>query len=110
MDYTQASKRFDIDKFVTRITEENYFDLLDKLNREIREVENLTIPSKNLYKRDIEYLQTSYLSDLKGLSFLLVQRIKPGGVNVGTLLKFKPILEALVKKGQIKETILKLIE
>ena len=110
MDYSQASERFNFDSFLKRIMESNLIEILDLLNREISNVENIRIPTKTQYKRDIEYLQVEYVSKLKGLAFFLSQGVKPGGVDESTFLKFQPVLIELVKKGQLKESVLKLFE
>ena len=110
MDYIQASKRYNLDKFLNQIKNLDYLDLLTSLNNEISNVESIKIPRKNQYKRNIEYLQIKYISDLKGLGFLLSQGIKPATIDNNTLLKFKPILKELIDKKQLKATILNLIE
>ena len=110
MDYSQAYERFNLDKFLARLADKDYLESLDALNNEVRNAENIRTPAKGPDKRDIEHLQTSYVSNLRGFAFLLGQGIKPGGVSTEILLKFKPILEGLVKKEQLKESILELIE
>jgi|GEM_PF-4097957 len=102
MDYNQAFERFDLDKFIVSLTDKNYLEMLNSLNKEIRNVETIKIPTKSQYKRDVDYLHVNYIFDLKGLSFLLGQGMKPSGVKIEILKKFKPILEELVKKRTTK--------
>jgi len=110
MDYLQASKRFDLDKTLKDLLNLDYIYLLDNLHKEITNSEGIKISSKTQYKRDIENLQMNYISNLKGLAFLLSQGIKPGGIDQHIFIAFEPILEELVKKGQLKETILDIIK
>lgn len=110
MDYTQASKRFDLDKFIENIKDLDYLEILSSLNKEISLAESIRIPSNSLHKRDIEYIQVNYISNIKGLSFLIGQGIKPAGVSNEILTKFRPILISLVNKQQLKDGILKVIE
>lgn len=110
MDYLQASKRFDLDKSLKDLLNLDLLDLIDNIHKEITISEGIKTSSKNQDKRDIEYLQNSYISNLKGLAFLLSQGIKPGEIDQNTIIAFAPILEELVKKGQLKETILNVIK
>jgi len=110
MDYTQASQRFNLDKFIDNIKDLDYLEILKSLGKEISLAESIRTPSKSHYKRDIEYIQVNYISNLKGLSFLIGQGIKPAGVDKETLSKFRPILLSLVNKQQLKDGILKVIE
>jgi len=110
MDYMQASQRFDLDKFIANVKELDYVEIIKSLNNEISLAESIRIPSKSEYKRDIEYIQVKYISNLKGLSFLIGQGMKPAGVDNETLNKFRPILLSLISKKQMKDGILKQIE
>lgn len=109
-DYTQASQRFNLDKFLASLQKLDYIEIINSLNYEISLAERIRIPSKSEYKRDIEYIQIKYISNLKGLSFLLRQGMKPMGVDNETLNKFRPILLSLISKKQMKDGILKQIE
>jgi hypothetical protein len=110
MDYLQAFERFNLDKTLMRFLNLDFIDLIANIQKEIVNSENIKISSKNQYKRDIEYLQVRYISDLKGLIFLIEQGIKPAGVDNNTIQKFRPIIEELIKKGQLKITLLNVIE
>lgn len=105
-----ASQIFDLDKFIENNKDLDYLDIHKSLNMEIRTAESVKIPYKSQHKRDIQYLQDNYISNLKGFSYLIGQGHKPAGLNKETLIKFHPILASLVNKKQLKETILKLIE
>jgi len=110
MDYSQASERFNLEKTLNRLIDLDFIELINNLQKEILSSESIKIPSKAQYKRDIEYLQVKYISNLKGFAFILGQGMKPAGVDNDTIQKFRPIIEELIKKGQLKESILKVIE
>ena len=110
MDYIKATRRFDLDKFLITIKDLDYLEIIESLNKEIGLAESIKTPSKSEYKRDIEYTQVKYISNLKGFAFLIGQGIKPAGVDNETLNKFRPILLSLIEKQQMKDGILKLIE
>jgi hypothetical protein len=110
MDYIQATQRFDLDKFINTVKDLDHLEIIKSLNKEIGLAENIKTPSKSEYKRDIEYTQIKYISNLKGLAFLIGQGKKPAGVDNETLNKFRPILLSLIEKNQMDDGILKHIE
>jgi len=110
MDYLQAKNRYDLDKFISKIKNLNLSEIISSLNQEISSVEHAKIIFKPEYKRDIEYVQISYVSNLKGFGFLIAQSMRPAGVDKAILNKFKPVLLSLIEKKQMNEGILELIE
>lgn len=106
MNLTQAYKRFDIDKILSRIEDLNSIDMFDDLQREITSAEGVRIPSRKPNSREIDALQVTYISNLKSLAFILHTGEKPAAPDETTLLKFKRIIEKLVLKGQLKKSIL----
>lgn len=110
MDYRQAMNRFNVETLMNRLTDLDYINLIEVLNREIDMAENIKIPSKAEYKREIESIQSGYIQDLKGIAFLFEQGIKPGGLDKETLYKCRPIISTLIEKKQLKEEFIKLIE
>ena len=108
MTYDQADKRFNIDNFIAKVTNFDFIEIFNSLQTEIRNTEQIKIQGKSNDKREVESLQERYIQNLKGLAFLLQNNGKPYGVKPEILQKFKPILEELVKKEQLPDTILEL--
>lgn len=107
MDYTQAAKRYNLDKFIEQLEGLKLFEIQIKIEKEISLVENSKTSSHPQYKQDVESLKKSYLSNLLGLSSLLEQG--PIGVNDVILEKFKTLLEDLVERKELKKGILNVI-
>jgi hypothetical protein len=110
MDYSAASKMFNIENHIKSLEGLDWFDMLNKNSSAISSAEGFSVPRKAQYKRDIEYLQTTYISDLKALGFLLGQGIKPSGISQERLMSFKPLIESLVEKKRLKEGILEIFD
>ena len=110
MDYSQASKRFDLDKFISKMIEMDYFDMVEALNREVRSAEDYHIPQRGESIRDIEYLKSDYISQLKQFGFLLNSGMKPAGADKRFVNTFAPVLHRFIEKKQLEKEILLLLE
>jgi hypothetical protein len=110
MDYSQAAERFNLDKTLKSFYNLDFIELINSLQWEITNSESIKISSKIQMSRDVEYLKSRYVSDLKGLVFLLQQGFKPIGVSNDSIQKFKPLIEELIRKGQLETSIIKVIE
>ena len=106
MNYDIAYKRFNINTHLKDIENLDWLDMINQTNAACRMAMEISISRSAEYRRDIESLQQKYIFALKGLSFFLQQSIKPIGVEEHTFQSFKPLIENLVKKGQLKEEIL----
>lgn len=108
MDYLQATKRFNFDKYLTRLSSQDKWLIIEKAQQEHKICENINIGSRGQNIKDIRNLKTNYLSNLLGIIHLLGKESRPLGVKDDVFIKFKPICEELVKKKQLNETILDL--
>lgn len=106
MDYMAASRRFSMEKHLKELMGLDLFVAIGINQKEIIAVEKINIPRKAQYRRDSESLQIDYISNLKGLAYLLGMGLKPAGVSESTFQSFKLLIEDLVKRGNLKETIL----
>lgn len=106
MTYELAYKRFNLNSHIKKLADLDWLEMVTENGKECNAIEKISIPRKAENKTDIEYLQQKYLSNLKGLGFFLGQGIKPYGVDEDTFQSFKPLIESLVSKGQMKEEIL----
>ena len=91
-----ASSYLDIRKFVEEVKGKDYEEIIVSAQREA------TVADK---RRSYQYAEA-----LKGLLYFLRGGGKPGGVDDYVFLSFRPIVEALVRKGQLKEEALQILD
>jgi hypothetical protein len=110
MDYTSAASRFDLDKHIKSLSGLDWLDMASANQKAILSAESVSIPSKSMYRRDIEGRQREYVQNLKGLAYILHSGGKPAGMRYEILASFKPLIEELVSKEQLKPGILEIFK
>ena len=95
-----------IDKYIKDSIGKNLIDIQVDLQHEIAKAERGTSNVKGAVKKR-EMGALDYAENLKGLVWFLNTGIKPAGVNDIDFQLFKPLIEDLVDRNQLKEEILK---
>ena len=98
---------YDINKFIERIKDKDYLDILNDAQREVYMAESGTSGVKGAVKKR-EAGALEYAADLKGLIFFLGSGIKPHGVSDRVFFSFEPICKNLVDKKRLKPEVLEL--
>ena len=97
-------ERYDIDKFIDHACQMNYIDLMKHCIQQCDWLNN----RKRSRKKEDEYAENvlrKYNDFIGGLTFMLYgNKIKPGGMDAEDFPKTKKIFEALIAKGQWKDT------
>ena len=110
MNYSEATERFNLEKFLGELTELDFLNPLEKLQSEIRNTESIVIPDSMPSYRDTEDMRHTYVSGLKELSFLIQSGIRPATASEDSLEKFKVVIERLVSKNQLSEDTLRIFQ
>jgi hypothetical protein len=92
---------YDINKFIERIKDMDYVQILTEAQQEVYRAESGTSGVKGAVKKR-ESGALGYAADIKGLIFFLSSGIKPFGVSDYIFYSFKPIIQNLVNKKQFK--------
>jgi hypothetical protein len=105
-------RQYDFQAFLDRISDLNYFEMIREAEREASAIDAALSPGRGRKGIDKQYKgeAASYRNLQGGFLFFLRYGIKPGGVSDLDFLSFRPVIEKLVKKGQLKDTILSLFE
>ena len=105
-------RQYDFRAFLNSISDLDYPEVIKEAEREARTVERGLSPGKGVkgIDKQYEYSARKYVELFGGFLFLLMHGIKPDGVSDYDFLSFRPAIEKLVKKGQLKSTILSLFE
>lgn len=100
---------YDITKFIERIKDMDYIQILAEAKEEVYRAESATSGVKgSIKKREAGAL--GYASEIKGLIFFLSTGTKPFGINDTIFYSFKPIVQNLVNKKQFKSEALEVFE
>ena len=104
--------QYDFRAFLGSISDSDYLEMIKEAEREAMAVERGLSPGKGVkgIDKQYEYSARKYVELLGGFLFLLRYGIKPDGVSDYDFPSFRPAIEKLVKKGQLKSTILSLFE
>jgi hypothetical protein len=92
---------FDIAKFIEKIKDMDYAQILVEAQQEVYRAESGTSGIKGAVKKR-EAGALEYAAEVKGLIFFLSSGIKPAGVSNHIFYSFKPIVQNLVNKKQFK--------
>ncbi len=93
---------FNIDKFVTECTNYDLPDLIDFIEKR-HEMANHHSKSLDEYQKHNRKAFSNFALELL---FFLNTGIKPRNMQASDFVKTKPIMESLVRKGQLKAAIL----
>jgi hypothetical protein len=106
---SMRSPTFSVSEFVDAVKDLSYPEIIWAADQEVRTVEHTAYVVKGA--RDVRKRGgPQYAATLKSLLFLLQTGMKPAGVDSYTLALFRPIVENLVKKNQLKPTVLQVFE
>ena len=99
-------------EYLQTISDLNYFEMIRELERESQAIDHALSPGRGRRGIEKQYINDAirYRSIVGGFLFFLRYGIKPGGVSDSDFLTFRTVIEKLVKKGQLKDTILSLFE
>ena len=86
----------DVREFIKEVGDKDYCEIIESAQQEAT-----AAAKRRLFQ---------YAEDLKGLLFFLQHVVKPSGVYDHTFLSFRPIVQSLVRKGQLKEEVLKIFD
>ena len=102
--------QYDFQAFLNSISDLNYLEMIREAEREGTAVERALSPGKGIKGIDKQYRYKAikYNELLGGFLFFLKYGIKPAGVSDLDFCSFRPAIEKLVEKGQLKSTILSL--
>ena len=92
---------YDIQKFIDRIGDMDYHEILSTTQHEVYQAERGTSGVKGAVKKR-ESGALEYAADLKGLIFFLSTGTRSFGVSKQTFYSFKSIVQNLVDKKQFK--------
>ena len=110
MDYREAARRFSFVDFISQIKDLDLLSVTHETSKEINIIERTIIPRKSLYKNDIDYLKSKYLSDLKDFSGIINQGIRHNNIDEESLKLMQQVVVELVNKGMLKNGILEIFE
>ena len=105
-------QRYDFQAFLDSITNLNYPEVIREAERETMAVERALSPGRGIKGIDKQYRYKAikYRELLGGFLFFLRYGIKPAGISDWDFQSFRPAIEKLVEKRQLKSTILGLFE
>jgi hypothetical protein len=105
-------KQYDFNKFLNSIGNFNFAEVVIEAEKEVTVVDNALSPGRGRKGLDkqVKYEAGKYRALLGGFLFLLTQGGKPGGVWDEDFQSFRPVIEKLVEKGQLKSNILSLFD
>ena len=95
MNSRDASRQFDLNVFLDKISNLGMLDLLERLQKEIYSAERTSISTSLKSYRDIQRLKEKYISDLKAFFSLLQTGKKPTTVSKDLTKKFDDIINGL---------------
>lgn len=101
-------RQYDFQAFLNSISNLDYFEMIREAEREAMTVERALSPGRGRKGIDKQhkYEAVKYNVLLGGFLFFLKIGIKPAGVSDLDFQSFRPVIEKLVEKGQLKSTIL----
>lgn len=93
--------KFSIDNFITAARELDYLDLILHCQKELKWLDGIKITKTSPYK-DSEWSIKEYRDFIHQFSYTLNTGNKPATMKAEQFQRTKPIIEALVLKGQWK--------
>jgi len=93
---------YDINKFIERVKDKDHLAIIAEAQQSVYAAESGTSAVKGAVKKR-EAGALEYAADMKGLIFFLGNGIKPFGVSDHVFQSFKPIVQSLVDRKQLKK-------
>jgi hypothetical protein len=99
------STKFEIEEFIEKAIKKDFANLFIDCEKELNWLKNLRV-TKNSPLKGMEWKIVGYRDFIHEFTFLLHNSIKPAGMKNADFVLTKPIMEALVQKGQVKPEVL----
>jgi hypothetical protein len=100
---------YSVSEFVQRVKDIDYPEVIRLTELEVENIERVSYRARGSVRRR-QLGSTRYAENLKGLLWLLRSGTRPAGVDDGIFQSFRPIIESLVQRGQLRPTALKVFE
>ncbi len=102
--------QYDFQAFLNSISDLDYLEMIREATKEGMAVQRALSPGKGIkgIDKQYKYKAIKYEQLLRGFVFFLRYGIKPAEVSDLDFPFFRPAIEKLVQKGQLKSTILSL--
>jgi hypothetical protein len=104
MSYEYYRNFYSIEKFIEECMSMDLFDIVKYTETKCNATE------KSTKDRDEEYLRYKYYHFVHEFAFLIKTGIKPGTMPDDDFFRTKPIIEKLVEKGQLNNSILQIYQ
>lgn len=103
-------RQYNFPAYLNSISNLDYFEMIREASREATFVESALSPGRGRKGIDKQHEDEAikYRSLLGAFVFFLRYGIKPTGITDEDFQSFRPVIEKLVGKGQLKSTILSL--
>jgi len=104
--------QYDFQAFLNSISDLDYLEMIREAEREGMAVERALSPGRGIkgIDKQYKYKAIKYRDLLGGFLYLLKSGTKPAGVSDLDFPSFRPAIEKLIEKGQLKSAILSLFE
>ena len=101
---------YNLQKFLGNVGELDYSEMLQASVREATAVEARLSPGRGGrgINKQYRWIAVEYVRLLKGFIFFLRSGMKPNELSMEEFYCFRPVVEKLVKKGQLKSGVLDL--
>ena len=101
---------YDFQVFLQTAINLNYSEIINKAEREAEGIDRGLYPGRGRSGISKEYHDPAvyYRKLLGGFLFFLRQGIKPDGISDSVFASFRPVIERLVEKGELRPEILSL--
>ena len=101
---------YNFQEFLGNVGELDYSEMLQAFVREATAVEARLSPGRGRrgINKQYRWIAVEYLRLLKGFIFFLRSGMKPNGLSMEDFCYFRPVVEKLIEKGQLKSGILDL--
>lgn len=105
-------RQYDFQAFLNSISDLDYEKMIHQASQEGMRVQRALSPGRGIKGIDKQYRYKAikYEELLRDFVFFLGHGIKPAGISDLDFRSFRPAIEKLVEKGQLKSTILGLFE
>ena len=105
-----SMQQYDFRTFLSSISDLDYPKMIQEARQEGRRVQRALSPGRGIkgIDKQYKYKAQKYEELLRGFVFFLQSGIKPAGISDWDFRSFRPAIEKLVEKGQLKSTILSL--
>ena len=98
--------------FLDRVKDLDYLEMIKAAEREAQLIDRGLFPGRGRrgIRKEYRYLALEYRRLLGGFLFFLTVGMQPNGVSDNEFHSFKPAIENIVQKGQLKSEILDLFK